>query len=71
MDNNWKTMNVKREIFDLYDYARVLFNQLYNGHDNNYTDTEIALLENVIKAIENNIKNIREEIEYYDNVEEL
>ena len=62
MNNNWKIMNIKREIFDLYDYARVLFNQLYNGHDNNYTDTEIALLENVIKAIENNIDNIKEEL---------
>lgn len=66
MDNNWKTMNIKREIFDLFDYNRQLFNDYYNGFEGSYTEQDIQTISAIINNIEHNIKNIREEIEYYE-----
>lgn len=62
MDDNWKTMNVKREIFDLFDNARVLFNDYYNGFEGSYTIEDIETIKSLLSKIEGNIKNIKEEL---------
>ena len=55
-------LNIKNEIFDLFDNARILFNDYYNGHNGKYTEQEITAIESAIMLIENNIKEIREEL---------
>lgn len=62
MDDNWKTMNIKREIFDLYDNARVLFNDYYNGFEGSYTIEDIETIKSLLSKIEGNINNIKEEL---------
>lgn len=53
---------VKQEIFNMFDLTRVLFNDYYNGHNDSYTDIEIDKIRNIINSIENNCKEIKEEI---------
>lgn len=55
-------LEIKREIFDLYENARSLFNDFYNGHEGTYTEHDISSIETIISFIENNIDNIKEEI---------
>ena len=68
MDNNWKSTNIKREIFSLYDSARELFNNYYNGFEGAYTSEDIKAIGDVVMDIEHNLGNIKEEIEYYEEV---
>ena len=62
MDDNWKTMNIKREIFDLFDNARVLFNDYYNGFEGSYTIEDIETIKSLLSKIDGNINNIKEEL---------
>ena len=55
---------VKQNIFTIFDTARVLFNNFYNGHFDNYSDIEIKAIVNMLKVIENNVNEIKEEIKY-------
>ena len=55
-------LELKRQIFDLFDSARVLFNDYYNGK-NNYTETDLLEISNLIRKIETiNIPSIKEEV---------
>lgn len=55
---------IKQNIFSIFDTSRVLFNNFYNGHLDNYNDMEIIAITNMLKVIENNINEIKEEIKY-------
>lgn len=55
---------VKQNIFTIFDTTRVLFNNFYNGHFDNYSDIEIKAIVNMLKVIENNVNEIKEEIKY-------
>ena len=59
MRNN---LEIKRNIFDLYDNARVLFNDFYNGYEGTYSDEDLELLKDLINRIEYDVKNIKEEL---------
>jgi len=52
----------KNEIFDLFENARVLFNDYYNGKES-YTNEDINAIKDILKAIKENIKNIENESE--------
>lgn len=56
------TFNLKRELFDLFDIARILFNDYYNGKKN-YTIQDIKNIYVLIAKIQLNINNIKNEIE--------
>lgn len=56
------TFNLKREMFDLFDIARILFNDYYNGKKN-YTIQDIKNIYVLIAKIQLNINNIKNEIE--------
>ena len=67
MDNKcWSNMNIKREIIDLFGNSRILFNDYYNGFATEYYDSDLEKIKKIISDIEINIKNIREEITYYE-----
>lgn len=55
----------KSEIFNVFEIARILFNNYYNGKDD-YSDIDIKAINNMLLSIEHNIKNIKEEIKYYE-----
>lgn len=49
---------LKREIFDLYDNARVLFNDYYNGKEN-YSEEDFNEIIKLISEIEEHIKEVK------------
>lgn len=54
------TIEVKRNIFDLFNNARVLFNDYYNGFDHNYTDEDKKIILALLNIISDDIDNIKE-----------
>lgn len=61
--DSWEIMQLKRELFNLYDLARILFNQFYNGKDS-YNKTDINAIYNLMRCIKKNIAEIEEEIKF-------
>lgn len=54
--------NLKREIFDLFENARILFNNYYNGKED-YLETDIKKIYDLILKVQENINNIESEID--------
>lgn len=54
------TIDIKRNIFDILDNARTLFNEYYNGFDHNYTDEDKKIISALISVIEHDIDNIKD-----------
>ena len=52
---------LKSEIFDVFENARILFNDYYNGKAD-YTDDDLYEISYLIAKMEENIKNIKEEL---------
>lgn len=57
---NWGTYQAKNTMFDLFDYARVLYNDYVNGFNNNYESEDITRIKLLLENIEEDIKNIKE-----------
>lgn len=55
-------LDLKREIFDLFNNARVLFNDFYNGKQD-YNDEDIKNIYNLILKAQDNINNIESMID--------
>ena len=55
-------LNLRREIFDLYENARILFNNYYNGKED-YSEEDIKKIYDLILKVQENINNIKSEIE--------
>lgn len=53
---------LKNLIFDVFENARILFNDYYNGKED-YSDEDLEKIKVLLKAIEQDIKNIDEELE--------
>lgn len=60
--NSWKTMQTKRIIFDLFDYARMLWNDFYRL-DRNFTEEDIKRLKEIVKIMEHDLREIKEELQ--------
>ncbi|MBQ6628562.1 MAG: hypothetical protein IJI98_11165 [Methanosphaera sp.] len=60
--NNWDTMLTKRELFDLFENARILFNEYVNGISRDYTEEDTKSIQKLIELIEENIKEVKEMI---------
>ena len=52
---------LKNELFDVFENARILFNDYYNGKED-YSDEDLEKIKELLKAIKENIKNIDEEL---------
>lgn len=57
---NLETFQTKRIIFDLFEYSRELFNNYYNGFENNYDADNINKIKQIIEEIEKDTKEIKE-----------
>lgn len=60
--DSWKTMQTKRIIFDLFDYARMLWNDFYRL-DRNFTKEDIKRLKEIVKIMEHDLREIKEELQ--------
>ena len=57
-------MELKRNIFYIFETTRQLFNSYYNGHDDNFTDEELNDIFNKIIELEEQLKELKQA--YYD-----
>ena len=53
-------MELKRTIFYIFETTRQLFNNYYNGHDDNFTDEEINEISNKITELEKQLKELKQ-----------
>lgn len=53
-------MELKRTIFNIFETTRELFNNYYNGHDDNFTDEEINEISNKITELEKQLKELKQ-----------
>ena len=60
--NNWNTMMLKRELFDLFENARILFNDYVNGIDRDFTKEDIKAIEKLMELVEHDSEEIKEMI---------
>lgn len=54
------TTDIKRNIFDLFLFARILFNEYYDGFDQDYRNDDRNVIQSLINQIEKDIENIKE-----------
>lgn len=52
---------LKNELFDVFENARILFNDYYNDKEY-YSDEDLEKIKELLKAIKQDIKNIDEEL---------
>lgn len=53
-------MELKRTIFYIFETTRQLFNNYYNGHDNNFTDEELHKILDKITELEEQLKELKQ-----------
>ena len=53
-------MELKRTIFYIFETTRQLFNEYYNGHDDNFTDEELNDIFNKITELEKQLKELKQ-----------
>jgi hypothetical protein len=59
--NNWDTMMLKRELFDLFENARILYNDYYRIN-RNFTKDDIEAIKKLMELVEHNTKEVKEMI---------
>ena len=57
----WETMQIKREIFDIYENVRILWNDFYRK-DEEFNETDLKAIESIMEKIEKKKKKIKEMI---------
>lgn len=53
-------MELKRNIFSIFETTRQLFNDYYNGHDDNFTDKELNEILDKITELEKQLKELKQ-----------
>ena len=53
-------MELKRTIFYIFETTRQLFNNYYNGHDDNFTKEELNELLDTITELEEQLKDLKQ-----------
>lgn len=53
-------MELKRTIFNIFETTRQLFNNYYNGHDDNFTNKELNEISNKITELEKQLKELKQ-----------
>ena len=53
-------MELKRTIFYIFETTRQLFNNYYNGHDDNFTDKELNELLDKITELEEQLNELKQ-----------
>ena len=53
-------MELKRTIFNIFEITRKLFNNYYNGHDDNFTNEELNDVINEITELDEQLKELKQ-----------
>ena len=53
-------MELKKNIFNIFEITRILFNNYYNGHDNNFTDEESNEILDKITELDEQLKELKQ-----------
>ena len=53
-------MELKRTIFNIFETTRQLFNNYYNGHDDNFTKEELNDIFNKITELEEQLNELKQ-----------
>ena len=53
-------MELKRNIFNIFETTRILFNNYYNGHDNNFTDEELNEILDKITELDERLTELKQ-----------
>lgn len=53
-------MELKRTMFNIFETTRQLFNNYYNGHDDNFTNKELNEMSNKITELEKQLKELKQ-----------
>lgn len=53
-------MELKRNIFYIFETTKILFNNYYNGHLNNFTNGELNDILNKITELEEQLKELKQ-----------
>ena len=53
-------MELKRNIFNIFETTRTLFNNYYNGHDNNFTNEELNEILDKTTELEEQLKELKQ-----------
>ena len=59
--NNWNSMQLKRELFDLFENARILFNDYYRI-DRDFNEEDLKAIEKLMELVDYDSKEIKEMI---------
>ena len=60
-------LNLKNEIFDMFESARILFNDYYNGK-NEYKDKDIRAIYDLITSLQMNIDEVKDMIKECEGI---
>lgn len=60
MTNN---IEIKRNIYNVYDIARILWNNYYNGKEE-YTKNDLKGIKYIITSLDVTIKELKESVDY-------
>lgn len=52
-------MYIKRLLFDIFENARALFNDYYNGFNHNYTDEDIKIIKTLLNMIQEDLDELK------------
>lgn len=64
--NNWNSIMLKRELFDLFENVRILFND-YCRIDRNFNKEDLKAIEKLIELVEHDSEEIKEMIKNESN----
>ena len=53
-------MELKKNIFNIFETTGQLFNDYYNGHDDNFTDEELNEILDKITELEEQLKELKQ-----------
>ena len=53
-------MELKKNIFNIFEITRILFNNYYNGHDDNFTDEELNEILDKITELDEQLKELKQ-----------
>lgn len=62
--NSWNSMLMRQYLFDLFENARILFNDYVNGMQRDFTKEDLKAIEKLLELAEYDIKEIKEDIKY-------
>jgi len=62
--NNWDSMLMRQYLFDLFETARILFNDYVNGINRDFTKDDLKAINKLLELVDSDTKELKEDIKY-------